>query len=216
MFTEYDVVVLIILLTSGLLALFRGFIREAFSFIAWVGAAVITFLFYPLAAELFKDVLKSSSIIGILAVTVTYFTVFFLLSGLNAIILDFTREVRMGPVDRSFGLLFGIFRGLLIVALIHYCVVLVHQKEPSWLEESEFSNLSGVGAKWVDKTISSYLQNSKERFGIQFPGDERDVQEKLDDAHDKMEKNTEEMKEDLKDVQSDFKETMDKKFTPDE
>lgn len=217
MFTEYDVVVLIILLTSGLLALFRGFIRELFSFVAWVGAAVITFLFYPLAAELFKDVLRSSSIVGILAVIVTYFVVFFLLSGLNAIVLDFTREIRMGAIDRALGLLFGLFRGLLIVSLIHYSVVLVHDKTPSWLEQSEFFKLSEAGSKLVDKALSGYVKSSKERFGIHMP-DEDEVQEKLDSAHDSAEKaiDAKDAPANLDEFKDKMKKAMDQKFTPDE
>lgn len=216
MFTEYDVVVLIILLTSAMLALFRGFIREVFSFVAWVGAAVITFMFYPLAAGLFKDVLKSSVVVSILAVMVTYFVVFFLLSGINAIILDFTREVRMGPIDRALGLVFGVFRGLLIVSLIHYSIVLVQGKAPKWLEDSEFYKLSASGASMIEGSISKYVEGSKERFGIHLPEDERAVQEKLDrmQEEDRPDHDSD-VPERIEGMKTKLNKTM-KSFTPDE
>ena len=138
MSSNYDVFVILIVLMSATLATYRGLVREIFSFISWVGAAILTFVFYPIAADLLKDSLKSSIVVNMLSVVVTYFSLFFLLSGISTLILDFSREVRGGPVDRAAGLLFGVFRGALIVSLLHYCVVGVQGGPPPWLKDSEF------------------------------------------------------------------------------
>lgn len=185
MSSSYDIFVLIIVLMSATLATYRGLVREVFSFISWVGAAVLTFIFYPIAADLLKDTLKSGIVINMLSVVVTYFSLFFLLSGISALILDFSREVRGGPIDRIAGLLFGVFRGALIISLLHYCVVGVQGGPPPWLKKSEFFKLSDAGSKMVASTIDEYVEASGERFGIK-EHKSIELQESIDDAADSL------------------------------
>lgn len=218
MFANYDVFVLIIVLMSATLATYRGLVREVFSFIAWVGAAVLTFIFYPIAADLLKDSLKSGVVINMLSVVVTYFSLFFLLSGISALILDFSREVRGGPVDRAAGLLFGVFRGVLIVSLIHYCVVGVQGGPPPWLEKSEFFKLSDAGAKMVGSTIDEYVEASGERFGIKERKKEAGklhLQESIDEIENRTTENGE-IQEQLNTLDKRLKKSMDNRFSPEE
>lgn len=214
MFSNYDVFVLIVILMSATLATYRGLVREFFSFISWVGAAVLTFIFYPIAGDLLKDSLRSSVVVSMVAVTVTYFAIFFLLSGLSALVLDFSRDVRGGPLDRSAGLLFGVFRGLFIVSLLHYCVVQVQGGPPPWLEKSEFFKLSEGGSRLVASAIDEYVEASGERFGIKnhTPEDvSKQTLDHLDEAGRKLSP-----EEDPDSIDQRIKNTLDQKFSPEE
>ena len=185
MFSNYDVFVLLILLMSATLAAYRGLVREIFSFISWIGAAILTFIFYPIVAGMMHDTLKSSVVVSMIAIVVTYFSSFFLLSGISALLLDYTRDVRGGPLDRSAGLLFGVFRGLLIVSLLHYCVVQVQGGPPPWLQKSEFFLISENGSKMVGKVINGYVEASGERFGIKDKASDA-MKQRLEDVEDKI------------------------------
>ena len=214
MFSNYDALVLIIVLMSATLAAYRGLVREIFSFVSWIGAAALTFVFYPLVAEMMRDALKSSIVVSMVAIVVTYFSAFFLLSGISALLLDYTRDVRGGPIDRSAGLLFGVFRGLLIVSLLHYCVSQVQGGPPPWLKKSAFFELSNTGSKWVGRVINKYVEASGERFGLKDKASDA-VKERLEDTRDSMPQN-EELQE-LNHLDDKMKKTIDKKqFTPDE
>lgn len=219
MSSNFDVFVLIIVLMSATLATYRGLVREVFSFISWVGAAVLTFIFYPIAADLLKDSIKSGVVINMLSVVVTYFSLFFILSGISALILDFSRDVRGGPIDRAAGLLFGIFRGMLIVSLLHYCVVGVQGGAPEWLKNSEFYKLSDAGSKMVGSTIDEYVEASGERFGLKESKKEAGklhLQESLDDVEGRLPEDSGEIQEQLDTLDKRLKKSMDNHFSPEE
>ena len=185
MFSNYDVFVLLILLMSATLAAYRGLVREIFSFVSWIGAAILTFIFYPIVADMMRDTLKSSIVVSMIAIVFAYFSSFFLLSGISALLLDYTRDVRGGPLDRAAGLLFGVFRGLLIVSLLHYCVVQVQGAPPAWLEKSEFFVISANGSKMVGNVIDGYVEASGERFGLKDKASDA-VKQHIDDAEGHM------------------------------
>lgn len=218
MFSNFDVFVLIVLLMSATLATYRGLVREVFSFISWVGAAVLTFMFYPVAAEWMRDTLKSSIVVSMIAIVVTYFSVFFLLSGISALLLDYTRDMRGGPIDRTAGLLFGVFRGLLIISLLHYCVVQVQGGPPPWLAKSEFFQLSSGGSKLVGIVIDEYVEASGERFGIKDRAADdarKDLEESIENE-DSAAPDGEEIQQQMNHLGEQIKKSTYKQFTPDE
>lgn len=45
-----DLIVIVVLLLSALLALFRGFVKEVLSIVGWVAALAVTYFFFPLPA----------------------------------------------------------------------------------------------------------------------------------------------------------------------
>jgi len=149
-FNEYDVVVLLVILASSLLSLLRGFIREFFSLFAWLGAGLITFLYFSKAATLLGGYFESKTAAKIIAIVGIYIVSLILIHIVNVIILDFAREVRLGMIDRTLGLAFGFVRGLIIVSIIHFAIMTKaegeNRPEPSWLTEAKTYNLTAFGA----------------------------------------------------------------------
>jgi membrane protein required for colicin V production len=45
--TLLDIVLLVVMLVSGLLAMIRGFMREVLSIASWAAAAIVTLYAYP-------------------------------------------------------------------------------------------------------------------------------------------------------------------------
>ena len=116
-FNGFDVVVLLVLLISLLMAASRGFWRELISIFALVfagGLALFVFGRYRFAAQDFiKPSWLADGALGLGTFAIGYMLIVFLLSTV-------TKPVRgkdVGLLDRLFGAGFGVARGLLVMAL---------------------------------------------------------------------------------------------------
>jgi membrane protein required for colicin V production len=116
--TLLDVILLSIMLVSGLLALVRGFMREILSIAAWAAAALASLLAYqskllPMA----QDALKNDTLAKIAVVLGVFLVTLIVVSIITSRISDMILDSRIGALDRTLGFLFGLGRGLLIVAV---------------------------------------------------------------------------------------------------
>ncbi len=158
---EFDIVVLVIVITSSLLSLIRGFLREVFSIAAWIGAGLITFIYFNKAAEFLSTRFESKVVVSAMAVIGLYGTSLTVLSIINSILLDFLRQVRHGTIDRSLGLAFGLLRGFIIVSIIHYTISLIYNNkdEPKWLTGAKTYNMTSIGSDFIKTYTSDYLMD---------------------------------------------------------
>lgn len=144
-----DLAALAVLLLSGLLAFFRGFIREALAIAAWVGAFLAGahghFLLEPTLAGLLPDPSLAPWLSGI-AVGVAAVIVL----SLGAHFLARTLRIEgLGAIDRSLGFLFGLVRGAAILSLCFLVAQWALGGErgyPGWLSGARSLPLARAGA----------------------------------------------------------------------
>lgn len=117
MLTTADWIILAVVIISGGLSLFRGFIKEAISLIAWVSAFIVASKFYePLAAKL---TFLSDEIVRKAGACVILFLATFIVVGLcGSIISSLVNKVGLSGTDRLLGMVFGILRGVLVVCVV--------------------------------------------------------------------------------------------------
>ncbi len=134
--TAFDAFALGLLFLSGILALTRGFMREALSVTAFVLAAMATIFTYPV----FKIPMRSLITPGWAADAFTIAGVFILVyMAVTLVTHHFTARLRggsdVGALDRSAGFIFGVVRGiaLLGLALILFNQLTPRDRMPSWL-----------------------------------------------------------------------------------
>jgi membrane protein required for colicin V production len=117
-----DIVVLAVIALSTLLALSRGFVKEVLSIFGWIGAAIGTFLvfFYvPQVREFFNSQI-AEPVLADIACAVSIFVILLILLGFfNHTIASRVHASSLGPLDKSLGLVFGLVRGVVLVALAH-------------------------------------------------------------------------------------------------
>jgi membrane protein required for colicin V production len=117
-----DIVVLAVIALSTLLALGRGFIREVLSVLGWIGAAFLTFVvfFYVPQVRAFARAQITEPVIADIIAAVALFTIsLFVLGMLNHYISSRVQGSALGPLDKSLGLVFGLVRGVVLVALAY-------------------------------------------------------------------------------------------------
>lgn len=123
-FTLADGVILGVLALSGVLAWSRGLTREALAIAGWVLAAVAALAVAPLLEPLLKEIpgvgpmlAASCPISKIAAFTVAFAAALLVLSIFTPLISQAIQDSLLGPVDRALGFVFGVARGLVLVAV---------------------------------------------------------------------------------------------------
>ncbi len=128
--TWFDLVALAIVAFSGIMAFARGIIREIFSIVAFIGAAIAAVFL----AERGRPIVEQfTSIEGSLATVAAglliFLVVFFLIMFLTSVVAKTAHQsTEIGAFDRAAGLAFGVLRGVLVVSLF---VLLMRQTTDS-------------------------------------------------------------------------------------
>lgn len=123
-FTIIDGGVAVIIIVSGILAYSRGFMREAMAILGWVAAAVLAYVLAPAAQPLVREIpfvggfLGDSCELSVIAAFAVVFAVALLLASLfTPLFSSFVRNSALGGLDQALGFLFGVARGVLLVAI---------------------------------------------------------------------------------------------------
>ena len=123
-FTLVDAGVAGIIVLSAILAYSRGFVREAMAIAGWVGAAILAFVFAPTAQPLVKEIpvlgdfLGNSCELSIIAAFAAVFAIGLILASLfTPLFSSVVQRSALGGVDQGMGFLFGVARGILLVAV---------------------------------------------------------------------------------------------------
>jgi len=117
-FNIFDAVVIIIFLYCMTQCFIKGFSLSLISFMKWVFSTVITIILVPKLQPTVSDYIDSGFVNNIgLGVTIFILTLFFII----VIGKAFSRAVTwtgVGSIDKSFGLIFGFFKGYIVSVCI--------------------------------------------------------------------------------------------------
>ncbi|CUH40357.1 colicin V production protein [Jannaschia seosinensis] len=123
-FTYVDAAVAAIIIISAILAYSRGLVRETMAIAGWIVAAIVAFTFAATAEPLVREVPFLGDILGDsceLAIIAAFALVFALalvvLSFFTPLLSGAVRDSVLGPFDRGLGFIFGVLRGILLVAV---------------------------------------------------------------------------------------------------
>jgi membrane protein required for colicin V production len=149
--TLLDIILLVVMLVSGLLAMVRGFMREVLSITAWVLAAAVTLYSYgkllPYAKQYFNnDVVAAVAVIG-----GVFLVTLLVVSVLTIRISDMVLDSRVGALDRTLGFLFGLGRGLIIVvvAFQFFTWLVPDRSQPSWVTGAKSRVVLAGTGQWL-------------------------------------------------------------------
>jgi membrane protein required for colicin V production len=122
-FTLIDGAVALIIVLSAVLAYSRGLVRESLAILGWVGAAVLAYAFAAQAQPLIKEIpglgkFLESCELSIIAAFAAVFAVGLVIASLFAPLLSSAvQRSILGGLDQGLGFLFGVLRGILLVAV---------------------------------------------------------------------------------------------------
>ena len=157
---SFDLAVLGVIALSSIFAFARGFVREALSIVAWVGAALITlygfthvygfvvrFVTTPLLADLVAGA-------GLFVVSLIVLTI------LTGYLARFVQSSALSPIDRTLGLIFGMARGVFLVSLAYLVldISLPQNDRPGWIKQAKSEPFLAQGAELLRGALPEPLQ----------------------------------------------------------
>lgn len=126
-FTIIDGGVALIIVLSALLAYSRGLVREAMAIVGWIAAAFLAFIFAPKVEPLIKEVpvigefISDSCELSIIGAFAAVFAVaLIVVSFFTPLFSSLVQRSALGGVDQALGFLFGVARGILLVAIAFF------------------------------------------------------------------------------------------------
>jgi membrane protein required for colicin V production len=149
--TLLDVLLLVVMLISGLLAMIRGFMREILSIAAWIIAAIVTLYAYPKVLPIAQGYFSSTIVSTGIAVGGVFLLTLLIVSIITVRISDLVLDSRIGALDRTLGFLFGLGRGLIIVvvAFLFFAWLVPDRSQPEWVRGAKSKVVLQNTGQWL-------------------------------------------------------------------
>jgi len=131
-----DYILLSIIAVSALLSLWRGFVREALSLASWIVALWVALLFFHDLADWLTRWIDTPSVRDAAGFG-ALFVITVLIGGLVGYLAgQLVAKTGLTATDRALGIVFGIARGVIIVAVMVLLAGLTTLPEDPWWKES--------------------------------------------------------------------------------
>jgi membrane protein required for colicin V production len=149
--TLLDIVLIVVMLISGLLAMVRGFMREVLSITAWILAAAATLYSYGKLLPYAKEYFNSDVVAAVAVVGSVFLLTLLVVSVLTIKVSDMVLDSRVGALDRTLGFLFGLGRGLIIVvvAFQFFTWLVPDRSQPDWVKSAKSRVVLAGTGQWL-------------------------------------------------------------------
>ncbi|HWE75984.1 MAG TPA: CvpA family protein [Stellaceae bacterium] len=147
--TIFDFAVLGVVILSGFFAYSRGLVREALSIAAWINASFVALYSFPYVVPLFERVLPKGVIANGAAAAVVFILALMVLHMISSALARRVKGSSLSQVDRTFGLIFGLARGLILVCVGYIALAWMlppGKDRPSWFADARSIPYLDAGA----------------------------------------------------------------------
>jgi len=134
-----DLAVLAIVLVSALLSMLRGFSREVLAIASWAAAAAAAYYFYPVVTPYLAPYIHKEVIAQAAAAAIVFFVTLIVVSLFTVRLSDAILDSKIGALDRTLGLVFGVARGFLlaVVAFAIFNWLVSDKQQPEWVKNAK-------------------------------------------------------------------------------
>ncbi len=152
-----DIAILVVVGISTAISLVRGFVREALSLAGWFAAfAAGLFLAQPVA-DLLNGVIENHSLRLIVAFVLLFVSTLFAVAVLNFFIGKLVKITGLSGTDRMIGVIFGVLRGVVVVAVLVVLGSMTTLPEESWWQQSQLLGYFEQFALWSKEYLPSEI-----------------------------------------------------------
>ncbi len=153
-----DIAVILLLLSSGIFALMRGFVYEVLAVTGWVLAALAALWGLPYARPFIAPYISNTTIADVTGGAVIFLLVLLVSSFVTHGIARQVRKSAISAVDRSLGFAFGLLRGLVLACLCFMVVdKLMAPDEPVVLTNAKTRPLLAAGSRLIQSLVPGHL-----------------------------------------------------------
>jgi membrane protein required for colicin V production len=131
-----DYFLLAIIAVSALLSLWRGFVKEALSLASWIVALWVAILFFERLGAWLSRWIDTPSISDVVAFSVLFVCTVVLGGLVNLLAGQLVARTGLTATDRALGMVFGIARGVVIVAVLVLLAGLTSVPQDPWWSQA--------------------------------------------------------------------------------
>jgi membrane protein required for colicin V production len=168
-FSLVDLAVVLVILGSMGYAIYRGFVEETLSIVAWAAAAFAALYLGPWVERMMTSLVSNRWMAMVLGYALAFVVVFIPLQFASYRFSQGVRRSQVGPLDRVLGGTFGIVRGLAIlgVAYLIFTAFVPIRQQPRWLTEARTLPLIQSSAEVLLALVPD--RGPRERIGSEPP-----------------------------------------------
>jgi membrane protein required for colicin V production len=131
-----DYAIIAIVVASAAISLLRGFLREAISLLGWVLAFWLALTFADDVSALFESTITQASVRHGLAFSAIVIGTLVITAIVMYLVRLIVYKTEITGTDRALGMVFGIARGIVIVAMLVLFAGLTALPQDDWWRES--------------------------------------------------------------------------------
>ena len=154
----FDYILIGIIALSGLIAFFRGFIQETLSLLLWVFAFAASMFLNEYLDPYVSDYVNNPELRRILTVITVFVGIIFFGGLLVKLLRGLIHWSGMGGLDRFLGVLFGFFRGIILIMVV-YLVLPSDFKQSSFIVQSQSASYLNKYAPMAEKFFKNMISN---------------------------------------------------------
>lgn len=163
----FDIAIIVIISFCLIRGLFKGLIGEISGIIGVVAGFYGAYTYYPLITVYAERWIESPAIRNLVAFFLLFCGILIIISLISVLIHKFLNLVFLGWVDRTFGLVFGAAKGVLIVSVLFVMITTFLPKSSTIFSGSKFSPYVAKVSKAMTVFVS---KNSRSDFLKQLKG----------------------------------------------
>lgn len=156
-----DIAILVVVAISVIISLVRGFVRESLSLAGLVAAIAASFYLSQPASQLLEGSVETPSLRLIIAVVVLFVVTLFSVAILNFFVGKLIKISGLSGTDRMIGVIFGVLRGVLVVAVLVVLASMTTLPEDPWWQASVllgyFEQLVVLSKDYLPSDIAQYI-----------------------------------------------------------
>ena len=160
-----DTIALCIMIFSILFALYRGLVTELLGISSWILACFGAIYSYTPMQSIMGKAIENEKLAGLCGSVLVALGILVIMTLINAHINQKLRQSSLSGLDRTLGMIFGILRAVLLMALL-YMGAVVALSEPA-LRDMEKENVSMAYIRQTAEFLKKFVpQNVQNDLGI--------------------------------------------------
>jgi len=155
-----DIGVIAIIGLSAVFAFARGFVREALSICAWVGAGAATLYGFGAVYAMVDPMVHNPLLSQLIAGFGLFIVSLIVLTIVTGIIARSVRSSALSPIDRTLGFVFGVLRGAFVICLAYLLLDMAvpATERPLWLRDAKSAPYLQQGADMLRTVLPESLR----------------------------------------------------------
>lgn len=152
-----DIVIPGIIAISALFSLLRGFVKEALSLLGWLAAFWVALTFAQDFADLLLTGISAPSVRLVVSFTILFVLTLVITALVNRLAGSLVSKTGLSGTDRMIGMIFGIARGVVLVAVLVLLAGMTTMPQDPWWQESALIDVFHKLALWLRYTVAPEL-----------------------------------------------------------